>query len=370
MADAAFDRAGPIIFDRDRKLRSFTGADLDGRPIPERVWHARPFIPGRSVTVLSGDGGLGKSTLGLQLCCATALGESWLGLEVRQGQALFIGGEDDADELHRRLDMIAMARGLSLAALGGVRVASLADEDALLATGSPGQGLEPTPLWHELEELVEDWSPRVIVLDSLADVYGASEIDRCQVRQFVGLLRQLAIQHDAAVVLLAHPSLSGLHSRSGTSGSTAWSNSARSRLYLERPAADEGGAGADDIRMLSLKKANYAAANVELRLRYQAGIFFLDDDSTGPATTGGNAYRIDARFLELLDAFEAEGRVVSDQPGRNSAPDLFASDPRSGGIGRTRFRQAMGRLFAEGLIRVVTEGPPSRTRKRIVRCPA
>ena len=45
------------------------------RPIPERQWLVPGLIPMRSVTMLSGDGGLGKSILALQLIAACALGE-------------------------------------------------------------------------------------------------------------------------------------------------------------------------------------------------------------------------------------------------------------------------------------------------------
>ena len=39
----------------------------EDRPIPERQWLVSGLIPPRSVTMLHGDGGLGKSILGLQL---------------------------------------------------------------------------------------------------------------------------------------------------------------------------------------------------------------------------------------------------------------------------------------------------------------
>ena len=48
-----------------------------------------------------------------------------------------------------------------------------------------------------------------------------NEIDRSQVRQFVGLMRKLAIAANGSVVLLAHPSLAGISSGTGLSGSTA-----------------------------------------------------------------------------------------------------------------------------------------------------
>jgi len=88
-------------------------------------------------------------------------------------------------------------------------------------------------------------------IDTSADVFGGDEISRSQVRQFVGLLIGIALRNNCAVILLAHPSMSGMASGTGTSGSTGWHNSVRSRMYLEGDDKD------DDARTLKFKKSNY-----------------------------------------------------------------------------------------------------------------
>src|SRR5262249_22973962 len=72
------------------------------------------------------------------------------------------------------------------------------------------------------------------------------------------------------VLLLAHPSMAGKASGSGASGSTAWENAVRARLYMRRPEE-----GHFDERELIRAKANYAAAgeNTTLRMLYQTGFF-------------------------------------------------------------------------------------------------
>ena len=64
--------------------------------------------------------------------------------------------------------------------------------------------------------------PRLIIIDPAADVFAGKEIDRVQVRQFITLLRAIAITADCAVILAAHPSVSGMREGTGLSGSTAW----------------------------------------------------------------------------------------------------------------------------------------------------
>ena len=53
-------------------------ASLDGRPVPAREWHVPGLVPARTVTLLGGDGGTGKSLLAMQLAAATAVGGAWM----------------------------------------------------------------------------------------------------------------------------------------------------------------------------------------------------------------------------------------------------------------------------------------------------
>jgi RecA-family ATPase len=278
---------------------------------------------------------------------------------------LFVSAEDDEDELHRRLHEMSVGMDFDMASLNDLTLWSLADQDAVLATeGKDGQ-LVATPRWNELLAHAEEARPALIVLDSLADIYGGNENIRAQVRQFVGMLRRLAISTNSAVVVLSHPSLAGLSSGSGASGSTAWSNSVRSRIYFTKPESSPGLDADPDLRILSLKKANYSAAQPDLRIRRRIGGYMLDDASVGTDVAGARD-QVDALFLELVDAYAAEGRRVSDATSAAYAPTLFARDPRANGITKAGFTSAMGRLFAAGKIKVETLGPPSKSRRQLV----
>lgn len=185
--------------------------------------------------MLGGDGGTGKSLVAAQLAVAVATGTPWLGRQVAGGPALYLSAEDDAGELHRRLADITAALGLGLGALDRLSFLSLAGEDALLALFDPKTGaLVPTPLFGALEERIAEDRPKLVALDTLADLHAGNENDRAHARQFVGLLRGLAIRHGTTVLLLAHPSRAGMAAGDGLSGSTAWNGSVRSRLSLSR----------------------------------------------------------------------------------------------------------------------------------------
>jgi RecA-family ATPase len=361
----------PLGHNDDLWRDTFTADAFDGKAVPARAWHVPGIIPGRTVTLQSGDGGTGKSTLALQLAVATVAETPWLGQQARGGRVLYLSAEDDTDEVHRRLDAITLHYQIGFERLAGLRVWDLANVDALLATGAPGKPLEPTALWSDVQGVARAWRPSLIVLDSSADVFGGGENERAQVRRFVGMLRHLALETDAAVVLLSHPSLTGMASGSGLSGSTAWNNSVRSRLYFTAPRDEDGTTNSPDIRSLSLRKSNYGPSGVEYRLRYCAGAFVNEDVGTEPAIDKQVAAdRIERQFLDLLAAFEAQGRIVSDSTGRNFAPHLFAADPGAKGTTKRGFEQAMSRLFASRQIRIAMVGRASHARRAIVREPS
>ncbi|MEF2548906.1 AAA family ATPase [Aurantimonas sp. E1-2-R+4] len=338
-------------------------AEWHGKPVPEREWFVEGLIPLRTVTLLSGDGGLGKSLLALQLGVAAATGSTCLDMEPTQGRVLYVGAEDEADEFHRRMDAILKNAGGSFADLGGsFLLVPLADRDAVLGAPDKAGHINPTPLMASLIEQVTAFDPVFIVLDTSADMFGGDEIKRAQVRQFVGMLRTIAITCDCAVLLLSHPSLDGMRSGSGTSGSTAWNNSVRSRLYLT---AGEGQDADPDARLLTTKKANYGKTGGELKMRWQDGVFVLDDGKASPAA-GLMRKRAEEVFINVLSIFTRTGQSVSDVSGTNYAPAKIAKHPESKGVSKRHLADAMQRLLDLGTIKIIVEGPESRPRKRLI----
>ena len=226
--------------------------------------------------------------------------------------------------------------------------------------------LATTALYQELEAAAQAQTDvRVIVLDTLADLYPANENDRAKVRQFVGLLRSLALRLHCAVALLSHPSLSGLTSGSGTSGSTAWNNSVRSRLYLER--ITDGAHEPDpDKRRLRTMKANYGQVGGEINLTWQRGVFVADAPDTGLERMAATA-KAERVFLKLLDEFTAQGRPVDPSAGPNFAPKIFGTHPKAEGVTRRALQAAMEALLSNGTLSIATEGPPSRRVTRLTR---
>jgi RecA-family ATPase len=339
----------------------FPASDLDGLPVPDRHWLVEGLVPSGTVTLLGGDGGTGKSLLSLQLACAAALGRHWIGLPVSAGPALFISAEDDLNELHRRIVEVSRAEGVTPADLGRLTVRSLAGEDALLAKLEGRTGaIIGSPLYTELDRRIAALRPVVVILDTLADYFPGNENDRAQARQFIGMLRRLAIHHECAVVMLAHPSLSGLNSGAGTSGSTGWNNSVRARLYLSRVVQD-GYEPNPDARVLRTMKANYGPTGGEIALTWHKGVFVADAPMTGLDRMAATA-KAERVFLKLLHEFSAQGRRVNHAGGPTYAPKMFAENPGSEGCTKKALKLAMDALLASRKIRIAEDGPTSKRR--------
>jgi RecA-family ATPase len=340
-------------------------SDLALQPVPPREWLAPDLVPGSTVTTISGDGGVGKSLLALQLAISTSLGLPWAGRAIETAPALMVTAEDDLDEVLRRITDIATLIDRDPREMRGLEVLSLAGHDAIMSAWNRlTNTMSATPLFEAVEQRIVDTGARLAIFDTLADLHSGQENDRAHARQVISQFRGLAIRNRCAVVLLAHPSLTGMATGTGTSGSTAWNNSVRSRLYLERVFID--GQEADpDLRKLTTKKSNYGPTGAEVLFRWTDGALKLESAGTGLDRAAADA-KAERVFMDLLREREAQGRHVSPSPGPNYAPTQFASDPQAEGVSRAQFRAAMERLFAAKRIALDVTGPPSRQRSRIV----
>jgi RecA-family ATPase len=339
-------------------------------PLVERPWAVPDRIPRRNVTLLSGEGGIGKSVLLMQLLGATVLGSLWLNTRPEQGPALYLSAEEDDNEVRHRMQAVADSLGSTRRKMEerGLRVLSLAGRSAVLAEPDRNGIIKPTPLFARIREDALRLKPKLIAFDAAADVFAGKEIDRTQTRQFITRARGLGIDTDSAVILVAHPSLTGISSDTGLSGNTAWHNSVRARLYLKKASGDT------TLRALEVKKNNYGPVSETVLLRWRDGVYVAEAGSLDPDSAEQVLKRLSAEdkvnelFLTLLRRFAEQGRNVSDKSGTSYAPAHFSKQPeaKAGKVTSKALAEAMERLFTAKRIRVLTEGPKSHPRTRLV----
>jgi len=367
-----------------KKIKIIRASQFASQPTPEREFLVKDLIPHANVTTLGGDGATGKSLLAMQLAIAVERNTKWIGHDIaKPGPVLYFSAEDDENETHIRLKEITHSERIPLDEVNELHIALMAGEDALLAVEDTAQAavLKKTPLFERLRQWASHIKPKLIILDNLADIFGGNENAKAPARQFIGMLRGLAIEFDCAIVMLSHPSLTGMASGSGSSGNVAWNNSVRSRLYLTRDKEADGSELNPNRRMLTNVKVNYGQQGNQFELEWSQGRFVAVDmpdmsglDGVGDdGTEGGSGHKIADRagkargvFMDLMRRFEHGNVRLSPSPGANYAPVRFATHHHARGIRKAEFEKAMDELLTDGEIAVEEVGPPSRRLQKLV----
>lgn len=278
-----------------RALREVKLDDVMNASLETVRYAVNPWIPRRHVTLLGGHGGIGKSSLALAISAHVACGLPFAGLAVEQSTVLFVSLEDEASIVRLRLRSIIEAYGLPAErVLASLRLLDGTQNIAALMTEGDGFSAQPvfTQAYRELVDAAH--GAGLIVLDNASDAFDANENSRRMVRAFMRGLVDIARERDAAVVLLAHIDKSA--ARDGArgnnySGSTAWHNSARSRLALME---QEGRI------LLVQEKANLSARAEPLAFMFVDGVPVPEAGTQGEGMTTENF-----DHTEIIRAFKA-----------------------------------------------------------------
>jgi RecA-family ATPase len=247
-------------------------AKLQGKTPPPRVWWIQDWLT-PAPTLCAGAGGSGKSLLWQTLGTALALGREFIGATTAPLRVLMWACEDDPDEIWRRQAAICAHFGIKIETLQGIMnvVPRLGCDNTLLdlTYGKPTF----TPEYLLLREEVNDVKADVFVADNNRHIFGGNESDGHQVTMFVNGMNGMVRGRAFAPVLLGHTSRAA---GSEFSGSAAWENACRMRLYLgptlpdQKPEQDEP--PDEDTMYLARRKANYTAKDWR-RLKFVNGLW-------------------------------------------------------------------------------------------------
>lgn len=352
------------------KIEWLDMSSWDIEPVPERKWAIRDRVPLNQAGLFSGEGGTGKSILELMKDVAHVAAKDWLGAMPEPGPAFYLGAEDDEPEIHIRLAAIAKHYGETFERLirNGLHVKCLLGQDATLvaATGKSGK-VEVTALYRQLYQAAGDIKPKNISVDTLSRAFAGNEIDRVQVYGFANHMQALAMVAGGSVTVLSHPSLAGISSGTGLSGSTAWHGAFRFRQYLTSPKAEGGEQPDSDLRQLDFKKNQYGPTAESVVLRYQRGLF-LPEGSMSNLDKLAREATADEAFLTIAKKLEGRGQQLSPaQTSHTYAPTILARQPEANGIRKPEFVSAMERLIKQGKIRLDTLYPGTTRERKVVR---
>ena len=340
-----------------------TPAQWKGTQPAQQRWLAASRIPSGDLTILSGNGGSGKTEIATQLLVSVAAGlVEWLGCTVEAGAALLLSCEEPEHNIRDRVERICKHRCIDPYNLPDLHMLFPDLDSTWLVNARPDGRLLRAPLLDWLEAWINENKPRLVVIDNVAAVFDGEAIARRQVRSFLAMLRKIAREHDTAIVLLDHPSVRGMADGTGTANSVDWRNSVRSMLHLSDPPREDA-----DARELVVTKSNYGRSGAKIALRWN-GLTFVEAAAAEASPYRAAAERnVDELFLKLLDKRTAQSRRVHGNAAKGSAPSEFEMDAEANGTTADAFRKAMERLFDAGKIRTVESGPASKRRQHLER---
>ena len=283
------------------------------------------------VSMLSAHGGTGKSTIALMLAVSVAVGRELFGVHVRQGKSIFVSLEDSPQIVRHRLAHICNNWVIDPKTLEGtLQIVDGTEYPELFSAEARGSG-GTTDTYSELRSLVDGQKVALLVIDNASDAYGGDEIQRRQVRAFIRALAELAKLSNCAVLLLAHVDKttsrnSGAQGGEGYSGSTAWHNSVRSRLFMTRKD--------DDCLLIEHQKSNLGKLQVPLSLYWPDGKLPMlkgDDDygqTVNDRVKGRHEDQKAASLLRMIAEFAGRKQYCSPLPtARNNVYSLLKSEP-------------------------------------------
>lgn len=281
-------------------------------PPPDFVWDG--YLPRGVVSLWGAHGGTGKSTAALMLSVAVATGKPLFGVPTVPGVAVFISLEDCASIVRHRLAGICRALDIDPVSLhDALHIFDGTENPELFSATSKTDG-SLTATYDELMGLIERTKAGLVVVDNASDAFGGDEIQRRQVRSFMRALGMVARKANCAVVLLAHVDKATIRNKKsegdeGYSGSTAWHNSARSRLFMSR--------GGDGKLTLEHQKSNFGKRRDPITLEWpEGGLPRLSCDGFGvdglhDRTQGRIEDEKAAALLRLIAEFEGRSQYCS-----------------------------------------------------------
>lgn len=317
---------------------------LLSKAAPPRESLLTDLLPRRIIAGLVAPGGTGKSMLALQIGAALSGGTSLFGqfFPPTEGTVVYLSGEDDQHELHRRLDRIVSAE----APRTQQRIKEnlfLLDRSEEFDLFTKKEGFGEATITQVVEELASAIRGQIssaidlLIVDPAARFRGGDENSASDVNRFIQALYLLKERLGCTVLVLHHVNKGAKGngaSQNNARGSSAFSDGVRMMLELN-------GADTPDVLVLSCVKSNYGRRPAPITLLQQAD---------GTFTTSSRSSH-DIRALAVLREIEAADMT------KNEFKRQFGKKTGKLGLSDRELRGVLDHLVANGLIEVQGRKP-------------
>ena len=189
-------------------LDCYTPAELMEQAPDEVEFTVGSLVPTNGVTIFSGEGGIGKSFIALDLAFAVASGGNFAEIfPCQQGPVIYIDLENDEGTIGRRLKQLGLGRGV---------------DPTTLPLYLPRRGLPGVELQQDTPEgrawlwsAVRKYRPRLIVIDSLIACHSGDENNNVLMRQLMGGMDGLARAGEIGLLVVHHQRKRGVNNDAG-----------------------------------------------------------------------------------------------------------------------------------------------------------
>lgn len=175
-------------------------------------WVLPEALPAREAGLLVGGDGTGKSLLAMLAAISVACGIPWAGgllpAPSTTGRVVYLAGEDDVEELHRRLRAIVarLSADLPPDALRGLRHIDFHPLEGhptpLLAANRQAADPEETPWVAAMQEVIQ--GARLLILDPLVMFHSVNENDNQHMDRLMRCILRIVRTTPSCAALVVH----------------------------------------------------------------------------------------------------------------------------------------------------------------------
>jgi RecA-family ATPase len=259
MDDSLFDNGNGNEFDfnkesEDSKFRvALNKAIICGTntTVEKDGWLLEPFIHEKTISILDGPSGVGKSLFALEICYTLATGKNFFGMPstLQPTNVLYINAEDTKYQLFKRISKIAQYYPKT----NNFFWLSAFDKNLKFYTTRlfvrKSNKIQLTLMGQFLNEQIREYNIKFVVLDSIINFFGLDENNTEDVAMFYEYLKEIIRDNDCSFLLVHHQTKETLKGRAGIfRGSEIFRDQARTRMMM----SNDG-----EYKKLEIEKSNY-----------------------------------------------------------------------------------------------------------------
>lgn len=280
----------------DSRLLKFE-PPFDWDNLPPLKWIFDDLLPEDEVSMVSSMGGLGKSRFALGLALAVASGvQMWTSFQpVRKAPVLYLSAEDGRAAMAARIKSYRDAYWREKPDLFDRVLAEnfhlvCSVQESIGAYDRDTNTVKPTAYYAEIMRWCRREKPALVVVDTLIDhCEGADENSNAQMKTFIRLLKQIAVESNGSVLVVHHNSKAAAGQEKVTQndarGAASIVNSCRA-VFIATPTDD--GAGLD----VMLAKANNSPRKDETWRFDSAGLALKEQGVVSPPRCEQNPMKL------------------------------------------------------------------------------